>query len=89
MKAFILEKEYPFIAEGAKLQFFSPDPEPSLLIQLVPKARQQKSAVQYDFKNVVIKAVSAHGVRVSTRPVMEMQELKVKNASSASAKSTK
>lgn len=75
VKAFIIEKEYPFIAEGAKLEFFTAEHEPTLLVQLVPKARQKVANVQYAFKDVAIKAVTANGVRVSPRPVMEVKGL--------------
>ncbi len=73
VKSFILDKEYAFIAEDSKLQYFSCEHEPRLLIQLLPKARQKVSSLQYYFKDVAIKGVSAHGVKVATRPVMEIQ----------------
>lgn len=73
VKSFILDKEYPFIEEGGKIQYFSCAHEPKLLIQLLPKARQKVSSVQYEFKEVAIKGVSAHGVKVASRPVIEIQ----------------
>lgn len=74
VKQFILEKEYPFIEEGSELQYFSSKNEPTLLIQLLPKARQKLAAMQYEFKNVAIKGVTAHGIRLAPRPVMEINE---------------
>ena len=73
IKAFILDKDYTFIDEGCKLQFFSADNEPKLLIQLVPKLRQKVSSVPYEFKNVPIKGVGAYGNKVAPRPVIEIQ----------------
>ena len=74
VKQFILEKEYPFIEEGCELQYFTGKHEPLLLIQLLPKARQKLSAVQFEFKNVAVKGVSAYGNRISPRPVMEIND---------------
>ncbi len=76
VKAFILDKEYAFFDEGCKLQFFSSDVEPKLLIQLLPKARQKVAALQFEFKDVLVKGWQAQGVRISPRPVMEMQGIK-------------
>ncbi|MBS0635782.1 MAG: DNA topoisomerase IV subunit A [Verrucomicrobia bacterium] len=72
VKAFILEKEYNYFDEGGKLQYFSSDHEPTLLVQLLPKARQKVSSVQYEFKEVAIKGVAAHGIKMAARPVMEI-----------------
>ncbi len=72
VKQFILEKEYPFIDEGGVLQYFSSDHEPTLLVQLVPKVKQKHASLQYEFKEVAIKGVAAHGVKMSPRPVMEI-----------------
>jgi len=77
VKAFILEKEYPFFDEGGKLLYFSTDHEPKLLIQLIPKVKQKTAALQYEFKDVLIKGVAAGGVRISNRPVMEIQGLRL------------
>jgi topoisomerase-4 subunit A len=75
VKSFILEKEYPFIEEGCKMQFFSAAHEPTLLVQFVPKASQRVSSSQLEFKNVLVKGVSAYGTRVAPRAVMEVREM--------------
>jgi topoisomerase-4 subunit A len=75
VKQFILDKEYTFIDEGMQLQYFSCDVEPTLLIQLMPKPRQKVSALQFEFKKVAVKGVTAHGLRLASRPVMEIAEM--------------
>ena len=74
IKQFILEKEYRFFDEGNLLLFFTDKPEVSLLVHLVPKPRQKQAAIQFDFKNVGVKAVTAYGVRVSPRPVLHTEQ---------------
>jgi topoisomerase IV subunit A len=83
VKQFILDKEYQFFDEGCELKFFSAKLEPQLIIQLMPKPRQKVAALQFEFKKVVIKGVTAHGVRVAPRPVMDIQEMKSSSSNTA------
>ena len=73
VKAFQLEKEYAFMEEGSKLQYFSMAHEPRLLMQLLPKARQKVASAQFEFKEVPIKAVTSRGNKMASRPVIEIQ----------------
>jgi topoisomerase IV subunit A len=74
VKQFILEKNYRFLDEGMKLQFISTKPEVKLLISFVPKSKQKMAAIQFNFAEVLVKGVEAKGVRIATRPVLEVKE---------------
>jgi topoisomerase-4 subunit A len=73
VKAFIIDKEYLFMDEKGKLQYFSCENEPKLLVQLVPKVKQKVASIPFEFKDVAVKGVSAYGNKISPRPVIEIQ----------------
>lgn len=89
VKQFILEKEYTFMGEGMQLQFFSSAHEPQLLVELMPKPKQKLSAIQFEFSKVAVKGVTAHGLRLASRPVMEVKEVTKKVPKDASECTTK
>lgn len=70
IKQFILEKSYRFIEEGCKLQFITTKPDPSILIQFVPKPKQKMAAQKFEFSKVLVKSVTSHGIRIATRPLL-------------------
>jgi topoisomerase IV subunit A len=72
VKKFILDKEYRFFESGSKLEFLSTNPKSSVTLRLVPKPKQKISAVDFDFEDVMIKSVSAKGIRVTPRPVKKV-----------------
>lgn len=72
VKQFILDKSYSFIEDGAKLKFFSDKSDCQIMVQLLPKPKQKMSAIEFDFSKVLVKAVSAYGVRISNRHVMQI-----------------
>jgi len=76
VKQFILDKVYRFLEEGVKLQLFSVKPDIKLLVHLVPKSKQKVAAIEFDLGKVLVKGVEAKGVRLSTRPVLEVKEFK-------------
>jgi len=87
VKQFILDKSYRFIEENTKLQFFTEKPECMLLVELLPKPKQKVAAQTVDLTAVRVKAVTAHGIRISNRPIMNISEVQNQKASSgASAK---
>lgn len=74
VKQFILDKTYCYIDEQDKMRFFSDHPEPRLIVELLPKPKQKVSAIEFDFSKVLVKAVSAHGVRIASRHVMQVSK---------------
>lgn len=79
VKQYIMEKPYRYFDEGGKLQFFTDNPETTLLVHLVPKPKQKMSLIQYELKDVGVKNVQAYGIRISPRAIMEIEELKNKS----------
>ncbi|ADI38909.1 DNA topoisomerase 4 subunit A [Waddlia chondrophila 2032/99] len=76
IKQFILDKEYRFFEEGMGLAYLSTEKEPILEVQLIPKIKQKISKVSFPFSDVLIKGVSARGVRVSSRGVKKIKAAK-------------
>ncbi len=72
VKQFILEREYRYTPEGTEPLVISTDTSP-LLVQLVPKHRQRLSALEVKPNNFPVRGVTAHGIRLSTRPVLAIQ----------------
>lgn len=72
VKQFILDREYRFIEEGKELLLLTTAPHP-FIVQLVPKHRQRLSALEIKPEEIPIHGVSAHGIRISTRPVLGIE----------------
>ncbi|NGX58324.1 MAG: DNA gyrase subunit A [Chlamydiae bacterium] len=69
---FILDKEYRYFNSSGKLEYISTNPNITLTLKLVPKAKQKISSVNFDFNDVLAKGVKAKGVRVTPRPVKKV-----------------
>lgn len=80
VKQFILDKSYRFFDEGAILQFFSEEASPKILVHLVPKQKQKVACQDFAFDKVLVKNVSARGVRIAPRPVNRIENLKKESA---------
>jgi topoisomerase IV subunit A len=66
---FILNKDYRFIPEDAKLLFFSTEPEPLVQLIFKPKARTRVSEQLVDFSKMRLKSVSSKGNKVTDREI--------------------
>jgi topoisomerase-4 subunit A len=73
VKQYILDREYHFIPEGTELLLISTNTSP-LFVQLVPKQRQRLSALEVKPDNFPVRGVAAHGIRLSPRPVLAIQQ---------------
>lgn len=73
VKQFIIEREYRCIPEGTELLLISTHVSP-LFVQLVPKQRQRLSALEVKPDHFPVRGVAAHGIRLSTRPVLAIQQ---------------
>lgn len=76
IKKFILEKDYTFMEEGVDLQYFSTDLENSLEIMFIPKPKQKIAKTIYDMGTVMVKGVSAKGIRIANRQVKKIKAIK-------------
>jgi len=73
---FIIEKEYRYFPESGKLAFLSQKAEAQIHVNLVPKERQKISSLHFSFVEVLVKGVTANGVRISPRPVKSIDTKK-------------
>lgn len=73
VKQFILEREYRFIPESTELLLVSTHSSP-IFVQLVPKNRQRLSALEIKPDEFPVRGVLAHGIRLSRRPVLAVQQ---------------
>jgi topoisomerase IV subunit A len=69
---FILDKEYRFFEEGMELQFLSTQPNVVLDLQFVPKVGQKLAKAETNLDEILVKGVSAKGVRLSNRQVKKV-----------------
>jgi topoisomerase-4 subunit A len=69
---FILEKIYKFMEDGMELLFLSTDENPKVKVQFVPKVKQKVKNVDFAMKDVLVKGVSAKGVRIASRAVKKV-----------------
>jgi topoisomerase IV subunit A len=76
IKQFILDKGYRYFEEGMDLAFLATEPEPKLEIQFIPKIKQKISKIDLKFSDVLVKGVSAKGVKVSSRGVKKVKAMK-------------
>lgn len=75
VKQFILDKVYRFLEDGVKLQYLSIGADRKLLVHLVPKSQQRVAVQEFDFAKVLVKSVQSKGMRMATRPAMEVKEI--------------
>lgn len=69
---FILEKGYRYFEPGMDLMLFSSEPKLKLDVHLIPKPKQKVARLEFDMEKVLVKGVSAHGVRVTNRQVKKV-----------------
>lgn len=72
---FLVDKEYSYMEEGAKLQYLSTDPQPVLELQFIPKVKQKTGKAVVELATLPIKGVSAKGLRLATREVKKVVKL--------------
>lgn len=76
VEKFILDKLYRYIDEGMILDYISTEPLNTLELQLIPKARQTISKVQFKLENVAIKGAAAKGIRMTPHEVKKVVPMK-------------
>ncbi|KAF3361726.1 DNA topoisomerase 4 subunit A [Chlamydiales bacterium STE3] len=76
VEKFILDKFYRFLEEGVDLEFLSSAARPRVELKFIPKIKQKSASMVYDLTEVLVKGVSAKGVRLSPREVKKILLLK-------------
>lgn len=74
VKQFILDKEYSFVDPEYKLEYITADPETVLQLTFKPRPKQKVSNLEFSFKELPIKGVSAKGIRIANK---ELKTLKI------------
>lgn len=69
---FILDKTYRYMEEGMELSFLTTQPQASLEMQFIPAARQKISKATFNIEKVLVKGVSAKGIRMATRAIKKI-----------------
>lgn len=75
IKQFILDKEYRYLENEHKLEFISSDPQAKVNVHLKAKGKQKAKIVAVDFAEVLVKGVTAKGVRIANQ---ELTAVKLK-----------
>lgn len=75
---FIPEKSYQYLEPGTELQFVSTQPEVRLELHFIPKLKQKIAKTEFDFSQakVLVKNPTAKGVRMASRGVKKIIQLK-------------
>ena len=72
VKSFMLEKEYHYFEQGMNLEYLSTNPPEEIELQFIPKVQQKHSRMTFSFNQVLLKGVSAKGIRISHRGIKKI-----------------
>lgn len=73
VKQFILDREYQYFDEGMKLLLFTPQDTPVIEAHFIPKIKQKLAKIPFNFDSVIVKGVSAKGIRLSSRGIKRIK----------------
>lgn len=76
VEKFILDKVYRYLDDGMDLEYISTKPFNTLELQFIPKTKQKISKEVCKLENLLVKGVSAKGIRLSTREVKKVVPIK-------------
>jgi topoisomerase IV subunit A len=85
VKKYIIDREYIFMEEGMSLQYLSTDPECTLEVVFIPKPKQKTAKILFEMENVLLKGVSAKGIRMANRQVKKIKSVKKQSPAKAKA----
>ncbi len=69
---FIIDKPYRYFEEGMDLQYLSTAQQVKLEMIFTPKPKQKVAGGSFSFDKVLVKAVTAHGIRMANREVKKV-----------------
>jgi len=78
VEKFIMEREYPYIPENAKVLMMTPDPAPAVRVYYMRMKRIRVTYEDMDYSDLLVKGYSSKGNRVSTKPVRKIKVLSKK-----------
>lgn len=74
---FMLDKVYNFLDEKVDLLYLGTGSAPPIDVHFVPKVQQKVNHVTFTFDGVLIKGVSAKGIRLANKPVKKITPIAV------------
>lgn len=69
---FITDKIYRFLEEGVHLEHLTTNSSAKVQITFVPKVKQKISSMEFDLNTVLVKGVSAKGIKIANRIVKKL-----------------
>ena len=72
VEKFILDKSYRFLEAGMHLEHLTTNSDAKMHIVFVPKVKQKISAMDFVFNTILVKGVSAKGIKVASRAVKKV-----------------
>lgn len=72
VEKFILDKPYRFLEEGMNLEHLTTNSAAKMHIVFVPKVKQKISAMDFVFNTILVKGVSAKGIKIASRAVKKV-----------------
>ena len=76
IEKYITDKIYRYIDEGACFELLTDLPHPKVHVMFVPKVKQKQSQMEFDLTGVLIKGVTARGVRITNRAIKKIVPFK-------------
>ncbi len=73
---FIIDKHYRFIDEAMTLEFITTQDNVSIELQFIPKPKQKVESMVFALETVLVKGVSARGIRISPKEIKRIKPLK-------------
>lgn len=73
---FLLEKTYRYVEEGMELVFLTTQPNVTVEMNFVPKAGQKVTSAPFELDKVLVKGVTAKGIRMSSKEVKKVSLVK-------------
>lgn len=84
---FIVDKSYSYIEDGMDLVFLTTQPKTVVELQYIPKVGQKVAKSTFELDKLLVKGVTAKGVRLSNKEVKKVVVLKKAIEKSTEAKS--
>lgn len=72
VEKFILDKSYRFLEENMHLEHLTTNSDAKMHIVFVPKVKQKISAMDFVFNTILVKGVSAKGIKIASRAVKKV-----------------
>ena len=76
VEKFILDKTYRYIEEGMDLAFLTTQPAVTVEMLYMPKLKQKVSKAPFELDSVLVKGVTAKGIRMSSKEIKKVTPIR-------------